>query len=119
MTSDPFALHRSIVTTVPECRTCGACCYGDELWVRLAAGDVERLGDERARRLTVLVENGRGFRARAMRMVGGRCVALRDALPDGRGGGCSEYEARPGICRTFEAGSPDCLAARARMGFGS
>jgi Fe-S-cluster containining protein len=104
------------VSEPPDCRTCGACCHGDELWIRLAAGDVERLGDERARRLTVLVESGRGFVARSMRMTAGRCTAYRDALPDGAGCGCSIYDARPAICRAFESGSADCLAARRRRG---
>ena len=84
------------------------------MWVHLLAGDDERLGPERVRRLTVLTEHGRGYFARSMRMAGGRCIAFSDALPDGHSG-CSIYDARPDICREFTAGSPQCHAARARL----
>jgi Fe-S-cluster containining protein len=83
------------------------------MWIHLVAGDDERLGDERLARLTVLTEHGRGFVARSMAMQGGRCIALRE---DAGGSGCSIYEVRPDICREFEAGSPDCRAARRRRG---
>ena len=98
-----------------DCRTCGACCYGDEMWIHVMAPDDDRLGDDRVRHLTVLTRHGRGYVARSMKMEGGRCVAFRDRLPDG-GCGCSIYENRPDICREFEAGTPDCLAARRRRG---
>jgi uncharacterized protein len=103
------------VGAVPDCRTCGACCYGDEMWVHVMAVDDDRLGDDRVHRLTVLTQHGRGYFARSMKMVGGRCIAYRDSLADG-GCGCSIYDARPDICRTFEAGSADCHAARRRRG---
>ncbi len=99
---------------VPDCRTCGACCWGDELWVHVTRSDEERLGDDAFRRLTVLTEQGRGYRSRGMRMERGRCVAFRDQLPDGGGCGCSVYEIRPAICGEFDAGSDDCFAARER-----
>ena len=100
---------------VPDCRTCGACCYGDELWVHVMAVDDERLGEDGVRHLTVLTQHGRGYFARSMKMAGGRCVAYRDRLEDG-GCGCSIYEVRPDICREFAAGSADCHAARRRRG---
>jgi len=34
------------------------------MWVHLLAGDDERLGPDRVRRLTVLTEHGRGYFAR-------------------------------------------------------
>ena len=101
---------------VPDCRTCGACCYGDEMWIHVMAVDDDRLGDDKVRHLTVLTQHGRGYFARSMKMEGGRCVAYRDQLPDGAGCGCSIYEVRPDICREFAAGTPDCLAARKRRG---
>jgi Fe-S-cluster containining protein len=83
------------------------------MWIHVMAVDDAVLGTENVERLTVLTEHGRGYRARSMRMVGGRCVAFRDDLGDGRPG-CSIYENRPEICRAFCAGSADCLAARRR-----
>ncbi len=100
---------------VPDCRTCGACCYGDERWIKLERGDDDRLGDLHAK-VTVWVEHGRGYRSRAMRMAQGRCVAYSDALPDGCGVGCSIYGVRPAVCRELDAGSVGCLEARARGG---
>jgi hypothetical protein len=105
----------SETSAVPDCRTCGACCYGDSMWVHLVAKDDERLGDAGVRRLTVLTEHGRGYFARSMRMVGGHCLAFAADLGDG-GCGCSIYDVRPDICRDFAAGSLDCFAARARRG---
>jgi Fe-S-cluster containining protein len=85
------------------------------MWIHVMADDDERLGEARLRHLTVLTQHGRGYVARSMQMVGGRCVAYRDVLDDG-GCGCSIYGARPAICRDFAAGSPDCHAARRRRG---
>ena len=99
-----------------DCRSCGACCYGDEMWIHVMASDDARLGEQDGvRHLTVLTQHGRGYVACSMKMVGGRCIAFRDQLADG-GCGCSIYEARPDICREFQAGSADCLAARRRRG---
>ena len=50
-----------------------------------------------------------------MKMEGGRCAAYRDKLDDGKCG-CSIHAIRPDICREFEAGTPDCHAARKRRG---
>ena len=101
---------------IPDCRTCGACCYGDEMWIHVMANDDDRLERAGVLHLSVLTEHGRGYFARSMKMQGGRCVAYRDSLPDGQGVGCSIYEARPAICREFAAGTPDCHAARKRRG---
>jgi uncharacterized protein len=98
-----------------DCARCGSCCYGDEMWIHVMAADDVVLGDDNVERLTVLTEHGRGYRSRSMKMVAGRCIALRDDLGDGRPG-CSIYGIRPDICRTFCAGSPDCQAARRRRG---
>lgn len=103
------------MTVLDECVRCGACCYGDEMWIHVMAADDDILGEENVRRLTVLTEHGRGYRARSMKMVGGRCIAFRGDLGDGHPG-CSIYECRPEICRAFRAGSSDCQAARRRRG---
>jgi Fe-S-cluster containining protein len=103
------------MNAVPDCRTCGACCSGDTMWVHVLMNDDERLGPDRVRRLTVLTEHGRGYFARSMKMVGGRCAAFSETLDDGKVG-CSIYAVRPDVCRDFAAGSPDCHAARRRQG---
>ncbi len=98
-----------------DCQRCGACCYGDEMWIHLLVDDDERLGPTNAEKLTTLTRHGRGFVARSMRMVDGHCIAYSTNLGDGRCG-CTIYSLRPDICRDFEAGSPGCRAARARRG---
>jgi Fe-S-cluster containining protein len=103
------------VTPISDCARCGACCYGDEMWIHVMAVDDDLLGDDNVARFTVLTQHGRGYFARSMKMVGGRCVAFRDDAGDGRPG-CSIYGCRPEICRAFSAGTPDCLAARRRRG---
>lgn len=101
----PEALPLPIAAGPPACQACGACCYSRRLrWVLLGEGDLERLGPERAERLTVEHQEGR-----FMRMVEGRCAAL--GVVDG-GYACTIYEARPTPCRGFERGTPDCEKAQ-------
>jgi Fe-S-cluster containining protein len=85
------------------------------MWIHVMAVDDDILGEDNVRQLTVLTKHGRGYCARSMKMVGGRCIAFRDHLGDGRPG-CSIYERRPEICRAFSSGSADCKAARRRRG---
>ncbi len=101
----PEALPLPIAAGPPACQACGACCYSRRLrWVLLNPGDFERLGPERAERLTVEHQEGT-----FMRMVDGRCAAL--GVVDG-GYACTIYEARPTPCRGFERGTPDCEKAQ-------
>jgi Fe-S-cluster containining protein len=102
---------------VPECKTCGACCYGDDMWIHVMAADDQLLGEPLVRRLTVLTQHGRGYVARSMKMVNGRCVAYQENDAGVHAGCCSIYASRPAICREFAAGTPDCHAARRRRGF--
>ncbi len=88
---------------VPECQSCGACCFGPGVrYVRVTGDDYARLG-EHAERLTVFIEN-RCY----MRMEGGHCAALAiDA--EGRFA-CRVYTLRPEVCRTLARGSGECQA---------
>jgi Fe-S-cluster containining protein len=96
-----------------DCRTCGACCAperNDALYVGVTAIDVARLTKSWRERhvahgsiLTRLDPVGRCV-----------CVALRGAV--GRRVSCAIYERRPSECRSLEAGSRDCLAARRQAG---
>jgi len=84
-----------------DCTTCGACCWSDEpRYIRVFAADERRMGRE-ALALTEIVEG-----QRAMRFVGGRCVALQQV--DGRWL-CRIYRERPDACRWLERGSGTCL----------
>lgn len=92
-----------------DCRACGACCHGDEGWIGVDARDDERI--EAAPTLAaqvVYVRQGSG-RKRALRMLNGRCAALRR---DADLFTCGIYEVRPSICREVMPGSAACEEAR-------
>lgn len=90
-TTDPAAI---------TCATCEACCC--RLEVLLLAGDDIPL------RLTA--ENPWGGQVMA-RLEDGWCAALdRSTML------CRIYGQRPGICRDYQAGEPDCLEQRAQLG---
>lgn len=91
---------------VPECVSCGTCCFSEAPdYLRVLGVDYERLG-ERAQELTVFIEN-RAY----MRLEDGHCAAL--TLDGVRGLFlCSVYEDRPDVCRWLERGSGHCRAER-------
>jgi hypothetical protein len=90
--------------TVPECTSCGACCFSTlPEYVRVFGCDLDRM-DDRARELTHFLGN-RCY----MRIEDGRCAALV-IDPAARRFVCSIYEARPDCCRALERGSGACLA---------
>jgi len=76
-----------------NCKTCGACCIGQE--VLLIPGD----------RVPPHMIDGP-----VMRKMLGRCIALRGRI--GVDCGCSIYHQRPALCRTFAAGSDFCKRLR-------
>ncbi len=91
---------------LPECLSCGACCFADlPHYVRVSGDDYARLGED-AERLTTWREN-QAF----MRMEAGHCAALA-LRPGAAPFACTVYERRPAICRQLERGSPACRAER-------
>jgi Fe-S-cluster containining protein len=89
---------------VPECLSCGACCFG--LIVRVDPDDEERLTLEERRELTQPDQSG----VLALRAApDGRCLALE--VTEGRFF-CRIYDRRPGVCVAFERGSRPCADAR-------
>lgn len=95
---------------VPECTSCGTCCFSTlATYVPVSGDDYARLAD-RAEELTVFTAN-RAY----MRMHEGRCAALRVDRPSRRFV-CTIYDARPATCRDLERGSPECLGEIATKG---
>jgi uncharacterized protein len=91
------------------CIECGACCFSTlPTSIRVTGDDYARLG-EAAEGLVHFIGN-RAF----MRLTEGHCAALR-IDPAGRFT-CSVYEARPGLCRELERGSPQCAGERFTKG---
>jgi hypothetical protein len=91
-----------------DCQRCGACCYGPDEYVSVGELDLGRMSRQTRARLVVR----RGER-RYLKMLHGHCAALR-----ARQGhySCRIYGERPSPCHVVEAGSRECLAARARRG---
>src|SRR2546428_409826 len=92
--------------SVLDCRTCGACCHGDDGWVHVGAVDEPRI--EALGALVVLL-HGR----RSLRMARGRCAALAEATGEFT---CTVYPDRPSPCREVMPGDRWCLAARRARG---
>ena len=95
----------------PDCRQCGACCGG-------AFPDVPvRVSDPiRERHPEFVVLKPLGWMMRRRDRAGGQgadCIGLHR---DTQGCTCTVYALRPTNCREFEAGSPECWAARDAFG---
>jgi Fe-S-cluster containining protein len=101
---------------VYDCQACGACCIhewnGSGAYVLLEPDEAARL--KRMSLSVVEVAGEMYLGTRAYRGGQRCCVAFRGEV----GGfcGCSIYDARPNICRQFEAGEALCREARARLG---
>ena len=95
------------VIDLPDCRTCGACCFSElATYVRVWGDDHARLGD--AVVWLTRWDTNRCY----LRMVDGHCAAL---VLDSEGARflCSVYQRRPDTCRELERGSAACRAERA------
>jgi len=91
-------------THLPECLDCGACCHSiNPRLVELLGADAHTVPEEFA--------EGDSSGGAHMRMLkdpacgGFVCSAL------GEKNACRIYERRPFLCREFERGSAECLAA--------
>lgn len=98
-----------------DCQTCGACCHGLDVLLTDAEAD-QFEGDPRLVALTTLYRRPGAPALRFMKRHRDtdRCVALDGPL---HANACRIYAQRPTLCREFAAGSPDCIAARARFGY--
>lgn len=87
---------------IPECLTCGACCFSRlDTYVRVTGRDHSQLG-ERAEDL-VWFDGIRAY----MRMTDGHCGALI-IEPESSRFVCSAYATRPAVCRDLARGSGAC-----------
>ncbi|MCA9244022.1 MAG: YkgJ family cysteine cluster protein [Phycisphaerales bacterium] len=108
--------HDSRASVELDCRQCGACCLTFD--VLLNTGESAAFAARPDLVSLTVLYNGPFFPPpRFMRReADGRCAALSGGLSACH---CTIYEDRPTLCREFEAGSADCLAARARLGIGT
>ena len=86
-----------------DCQACGACCVEAGAVILDEADDVP----------AALVQHVANLRCMATEGTSFRCVALLGTV--GRRVGCGIYGRRPDVCRSFDAGSDECLSARDAM----
>ncbi len=99
---EPFPLDSEAPS---DCQDCGVCCLtSNPDHIPVMGGDHALM--TRAEQHDLVVFRGNCC---FMRIQDGRCVNLVEA--EGRFH-CAIYERRPGVCRIFERGSPECAAAR-------
>ncbi len=98
---DPFAAPPAADPF--DCQTCGACC--------VEAGAV--MIDDEDDVPTSLIQHVANLRCMATEGTSFRCAALLGTV--GRSVACGIYAQRPSVCRSFDAGSDECLSARDAM----
>jgi Fe-S-cluster containining protein len=93
-----------------ECDKCGACCQTFPVLVSLSDATREPRIKQCAIELPEhLKQPSWDFKLHPLPFHRGCCFLGGDAL-------CTIYETRPDVCRTFEAGSKQCIEARAHLG---
>lgn len=96
-----------------DCVTCGACCFQRPGTILITENDLVRYRREKRSDILDQLEEGHFGHMAFMMNEAGSCVH------HGRPGApheCQIYEDRAEVCRTFEAGSPQCLEFRADRG---
>lgn len=98
-----------------NCLECGGCCLSaDRDFVYVFVREDEDAPIIEAGREELLEYDGYEIWLRTKEFGEYRaCMALEGEL--GKDCRCSIYEARPGVCRRFEAGGPACLLARSNL----
>jgi hypothetical protein len=86
-----------------DCQTCGACCVEAGAVILAEEDDVPGALVQHVANLRCMVTEGTSF----------RCAALLGTV--GLSVGCAIYRRRPEVCRSFDAGSDECLSARDAM----
>lgn len=95
-----------------ECDKCGACCCSFPVYASEADASAEPKIKERGVKLDKwLGDNDWRYQLHPLPFLNACTFLGLDNL-------CSIYASRPGVCRKFEAGSPQCQEARKRMGLG-
>lgn len=97
-----------------DCLRCGACCHAREGTLLVSPQDLVRW--KRTGRADILAQIAEGhFGEPAFAMSSrGACVHL--GTPEGGEFACAIYPTRAQVCRRFEVGNPQCVAARRERG---
>jgi uncharacterized protein len=93
-----------------DCANCGACCRCFPIFASQADAEREpRIKRETRQREEHLASAQQAYQMHPLPFLE-QCAFLKtDQL-------CRIYATRPEVCRSFQAGSPQCIEARARVG---
>jgi len=94
-----------------DCLECGRCCYQREETILVTAADLLRW--HRQRRFDILEGIGPGHFGQEAFLSRPDGACIHHGLP-GSEHACQIYADRAEVCRTFEAGSQQCLEFRRR-----
>jgi Fe-S-cluster containining protein len=115
--------------SIPDCRTCGACCVGPGFdanygWADCTEADVQRMSRVTQTKLVAIRQRGWIHNAAIAATpttvhegLGKVCDFLRGT--PGRRCSCQIYATRPAVCREFEPGSRGCKEARGLLEIGA
>jgi len=96
--------------TVFDCTRCGACCRCFPIFASSTdAKRAPRIKKEAKQLAEHLKTKDKAFQLFPLPFYESCAFLKNDQL-------CSIYETRPEVCRTFEAGSKQCIEARERVG---
>jgi len=103
---------KSVASTQYDCENCGACCRCFPIF----ASETDAVREPAIKRETRKLEPHLATKDKAYQMyplpfLEGCAFLKEDQL-------CRIYATRPSVCRQFEAGSAQCIEARARSGIG-
>ena len=96
-----------------DCLTCGLCCFQREGTILVTAGDL--LKWHRQKRFDILDGIGPGHFGQEAFQTSTSGACIHHGIP-GEAHACAIYPIRAEVCRSFEAGSPQCLEYRRGLG---
>jgi len=99
--------------TIYDCENCGACCRCFPIFASEADAAREPAIRRETRQLEAhLATEDKAYQMHPLPFLESCAFLKADQL-------CRIYSTRPEVCRRFEAGSPQCIEARERVGVGA
>lgn len=93
-----------------DCENCGACCRCFPIFASEAdAARAPAIREEGRKLESYLATEDKAYQLHPLPFLESCAFLKEDQL-------CRIYKTRPEVCRRFEAGSPQCIEARARVG---
>lgn len=111
-TASTGAGQDTVASTDYDCENCGACCRCFPIFASGTDAAREPAIRTETRELEPhLATEDKAYQMHPLPFLDGCAFLKKDQL-------CRIYATRPDVCRRFEAGSAQCIEARARVGIG-